>query len=315
MISVLADQYVVVIGGANIDVKARSADPIVPATSNPGTVCVSAGGVGRNIADNLARLGTRVHLLAAVGRDAIGDRLVSETATAGVVVDSIVRVSAPTGTYMAVLDADGELVTAVSDMAATDSIDVGYVSRHRGLIVAAAFVVLDGNLPSVVISAVLDIASRADVRVLLDPVSDAKATRLAELLTGDRSLFLVTPNRTELCVLTGCSTTDSLNDAVAQLHALGAENVWVRLGVSGSVFSAAGSVSAISVGTVDVVDVTGAGDAATAAFVHAVLRGRSLVDAARFGHAAAGLTIASTHTVRPDLTESLVDAELQRRTT
>ena len=54
--------YVVVVGGANMDLKARSAATLVTGTSNPGSTRMSPGGVGRNVAENLARLGTAVHL-------------------------------------------------------------------------------------------------------------------------------------------------------------------------------------------------------------------------------------------------------------
>ena len=56
----------------------------------------------------------------------------------------------------------------------------------------------------------------------------------------------------------------------------------------------------------EVVDVTGAGDAMLAAFCHALLDGAEPAAAAAYGHAAAALTIASPHTVRPDLTDRLV---------
>ncbi|MFC6343949.1 winged helix-turn-helix transcriptional regulator [Nocardioides hankookensis] len=70
---VLSEQrYVVVVGGANMDVKARSRRSVVAATSNPGTAAMSAGGVGRNIAENLARLGTRPGV-AVERRDLPGD--------------------------------------------------------------------------------------------------------------------------------------------------------------------------------------------------------------------------------------------------
>src|SRR3954452_1252195 len=65
---VLSDEpSVVVVGGANLDVKARSTRSAVPATSTPVAASMAAGGVGRNIAENLARLGTRTHLIAAIG--------------------------------------------------------------------------------------------------------------------------------------------------------------------------------------------------------------------------------------------------------
>src|SRR4051794_4254516 len=47
------EPWVVVVGGANMDVKARGAGTAVPATSNPGAASMTAGGVGRNIAENL----------------------------------------------------------------------------------------------------------------------------------------------------------------------------------------------------------------------------------------------------------------------
>ena len=98
---------VVVIGGANVDVHARGAAPLVGGTSNPGSTSLGNGGVGRNVAENLARLGTPTRLVAGVGRDPLGDQLLDETAAAGVDVSLVRRTAAPTGTYTAVLDADG----------------------------------------------------------------------------------------------------------------------------------------------------------------------------------------------------------------
>ena len=95
---------------------------ITAATSNPGSSAFAAGGVGRNVAENLARLGTRTHLVAAVGADALGDQVLAATSDAGVRVEQVRRSPHATGTYTAVLDADGELVVAVSDMRATDAL-------------------------------------------------------------------------------------------------------------------------------------------------------------------------------------------------
>src|SRR5436190_19595532 len=103
----MAEPLVVVVGGANVDVKARAAAALVGATSNPGTVVRTPGGVGRNVAENLARLGARVELVTAVGADADGAWLLSETGAAGVGVSHAARVGPSTGGYVAVLDADG----------------------------------------------------------------------------------------------------------------------------------------------------------------------------------------------------------------
>src|SRR4051794_34076205 len=201
---VLSDEpSVVVVGGANMDVKARSKRSAVPATSNPGAASMAAGGVGRNIAENLARLGTRVHLVAAIGSDGLGDQVLAATTGAGVHVEHVRRSARATGTYTAVLDADGELVVAVADMTATDELSVAQVDAARDLVATASLVVLDGNLSAAALGFALDLAAAAGVRVLLDPVSVPKAALLAPLLDGSLPVYAVTPNREELAALTG----------------------------------------------------------------------------------------------------------------
>lgn len=280
-----------VIGGANVDVKARSSAPVVPGTSNPGTVTRSPGGVGRNVAENLARLGTPTRLLAAVGDDPDGDELVRRTGEAGVDVTLLRRTDGPTGTYLAVLDADGELVVAVSAMAATESLTGADVRRAASDVSAADLVVLDGNLPREALVTAWDLAVSAGVRVVLEPVSVPKAEALADLVGPGRPLFVLTPNEAELAAL----------GSPQELLDRGVQTIWVRRGARGSTLvTAAGEVDVPPVPT-DVVDVTGAGDASLGAFCHGVLTGADLPTAARMGSAAASLTIASPHTVRPDL--------------
>ena len=302
---------VVVVGGANIDVKARSAAPAAQRTSNPGHGSMTPGGVGRNIAENLARLGTRTHLVAAVGRDALGDSLLAQTAAAGVRLEFIHRSDHPTGTYTAILDADGELIVAVADMAATDNLRPDHLSPARDLIANAGLLVLDGNLAPATLEHARDLADAAQVRVILEPVSVPKARNLGAAISADRPVYAVTPNRDELAALTDLPTrTDrQLRRAADSLHRRGVQHVWVRLGMAGSLLSSATAESTfIPAVPTAVEDVTGAGDSMLAAFCHALLEGQDPADAARFGHAAAALTIASPHTVRPDLTSRLVRA-------
>jgi pseudouridine kinase len=301
----------VVIGGANVDIKARSAAKVTHGTSNPGHGSMASGGVGRNIAENLSRLGTRTHLVAAVGRDAIGDGLLAETSAAGVHLEHVHRSTRPTGTYTAILDADGELILAVADMSATEELGPEQVNEARDLIASASLVVLDGNLAPATVAHAL--AHTAGIRVILEPVSVPKAQRIAPLITGDHPLYAVTPNRDEVTALTGLAarTDEQVLAAAAHLHRRGVEHVWVRLGESGSVLSTAtAGATWLPALQVTVEDVTGAGDSMLAAFCHALLDGKDPVEAARFGHAAAALTIASRHAVRPDLTARLVEHAL-----
>ncbi len=300
----------VVIGGANVDLKARSTDRATSHTSNPGHASMTPGGVGRNIAENIARLGDRVHLVSVVGRDAMGDNLLEHTATAGVRVDHVMRTDRPTGTYTAVLDADGELIVAIADMEAITELRPDRLQSARDIIATAGVLVIDGNLDLDTFDYALDLA--AGVRTVFEPVSVPKATRLRDAIDG--RVYAVTPNRDELAALTQLPTrTDrQLQTAMGYLHDRGVELVWVRLGERGSLLSTVNETIEIPAVATTVEDVTGAGDSMLGAFCHMLLRGSSPDEAARFGHAAAALTIASEHTVRPDLTPRLVRAALHK---
>ncbi|WP_431776563.1 PfkB family carbohydrate kinase, partial [Streptomyces cucumeris] len=106
----------------------------------------------------------------------------------------------------------------------------------------------------------------------------------------------------------------ALLTAVATLHDRGVQHVWVRLGERGSLLSTPGTGHTfLDAAPAEVHDVTGAGDAMLGAFVHALLTGAEPVEAARYGHAAAGLTVATTATVRPDLTPRLIEDALNAR--
>ncbi|GAA4396768.1 PfkB family carbohydrate kinase [Fodinibacter luteus] len=342
---------VLVVGGAVLDTKVRTTSAPVIGTSNPGTASAAVGGVGRNIAENLARLGSPTVLVAPVGDDPAGETVVQRTAAAGVECRHVVRSAHPTGTYTAVLGDGGELHIAVADMRATDELTVADLSVVPTLLAGAHALVVDANLHAPVVRWLLSRAEEAGVLVVLDPVSVAKATDVAPVLDGSLPVHTVTPNVDELGALLGErveNTVDAVRAAALRLHARGVRHVWVRRGTNGSLLSVApppsddgpragggpatrGGGPAIRGGgpaargdatasrprvvlvdapPVDVADVTGAGDSMTAGYVHALLEGADVVEAARVGQAVAALTCASTETVRPDLTAALVAAHV-----
>jgi pseudouridine kinase len=298
------EPWAVVVGGAAWDIKARSRAAAQLHTSNPAVVTRTPGGVGRNIAEGIARLGGRVHLVAAVGSDSGGRDLLARTAEAGVYVDQVVTSPQPTGSYLAALDADGELVIGLSDFAATDAMDIAGLTRSQELIGRAGVVVVDGNIPAEVAGWVLAVAAGGGVRVVLEPVSVPKAARIAPLLDAARPIFAVTPNVDELAALVGTRVNDDPDEIIAaatRLQGRGVTHVWVSRGPAGSLLISPGEVVRIDAVPAEVSDVTGAGDALTAGFVHGLLAGDEPATAARRGHLAAALTVASGHTVRPDL--------------
>lgn len=298
---------VLVVGGANVDVVAQSTGPFAAGTSNPGRNYSSAGGVGRNIAANLGRLGVPTTLVTVLGNDTFGDRLYDETTAASVDLTHVVRLDMPSGSYLAMLDADGELVGAVADMAAAESLRPEQVPDS--VIAAASYVVLDANLCADALEHVCRRAAEHQVPVVVDPVSVPKADRVVRVLKAG-PVHTITPTRTELVALTG---QQDLEKGVAALHELGVERVWVREGASGSRLFSGGADVRVPAIPARVRNVTGAGDAMAAAYVQALVVGFDDETAARRGAAAAYLTISSDHTVRPDLSPALIDHVLKEQ--
>ncbi|MFD2610465.1 carbohydrate kinase [Deinococcus taklimakanensis] len=308
---------VVVVGGANVDLKSRTSAPAQPGTSNPGVTEQSPGGVARNVAENLARLGVSVSLLTAVGRDALGEGLLAETEAAGVDVSASLRTAfAATGTYTAVLDDRGELVIAVSAMNVMEHLTRTALRERRAVLRGAAWVVVDGNLSADTLAAVLEQCAERNTPVIFEPVSVAKAGRLRPLLDAGLAPYAVTPNVAELGALLGRAVPDSLPEleaAARELHAQGVALVWVRRGGQGSLLSGPDGVHDLPALSAEVVDVTGAGDAMLAAFLAALCEGLTPPEAARYGHAAAALTVESTLTALPNLTLDALRARLNLR--
>ncbi len=279
---------VVVIGGANVDIKAIAGTGYQLGTSNPGTVRTTSGGVGRNIAHNLARLGVDVALISAIGLDAHGDKLLRDTEMVEVDVSMVLRENAATGTYVAMLDDKGELVSAVSDMRVLDALTPDVIRSHSQTIADAKLVVADCNLPPGTLIVVAEIAGG---RLAIEPVSVQKSRKLLGVLEKYK-VMVATPNLDQIRSLLG---TDDPEKAASLLHQQGLLNVVIHAGQDGAYVSSGSGIEHVKLDRlIEVVDVTGAGDAAMSGLVYGLLQGDGLVAAATLGQELAAQVIAST---------------------
>ena len=288
---------VIVIGGANVDIKGRAAASYVAGTSNPGEVTVSAGGVGRNIADNLARLGIEVSLITALGPDANGQLLRQACGAAGIDLAMAIAVAAPTGSYLAILDETGELVSAINDMRAIEALTPVQLEACADRLVKADMLVADCNLSVDCLAWLCRFAADHGVRLLIEPVSVPKARKLMAFARS-APVFAVTPNAQQLAALAGPDETE----AIATFHGFGFANVVLHRGSSGAWASNGAVVAKIPpVPVSNIADVTGAGDAAVAGLVCGLLEGRSLAESARLGQCAAAIKLSSAQSVASGL--------------
>jgi pseudouridine kinase len=299
----LSNPEVVVVGAASIDIKGRPFTKAIPATSNPGDIRLSIGGVARNVAENVARLGVSTMLLTAVGDDTFGHQILAQTAAGGV--DTSQAIFCPTcrsGAYVAILDEFGDMAVSIDAMQICSYITPAYVRKHRRLLSQAKMIVVDTNLSLKTLDAILTIAQKARVPVCADPVSIQLAERLLPRLCD---YAIITPNASEAEVIAGKSVTiRTVADAARaaqRLRACGVSIVVITMGAEGLFYAAESRSGHIPAIRCDVVDATGAGDALTAGVVYGLCNGMDLDEATRVGVAAATLTLQSSETVSPEM--------------
>jgi pseudouridine kinase len=305
----MSPPHILVIGTASIDTKGRAGQRIQAGTSTPGAIRVSVGGVGRNVAENLARLGEQVILLSAVGNGGSGRRILQQATECGIDVSHIlVDGSHRTAAYLAVLDETGNLVMSIDDMEINrELITPDFVYRRRRLFRDAEMVVLDANLSPATLRTIFGLARRYAVPACADPTTASLAPRLCPYMAG---LTLITPNAAEAEALCRVQVTDRESALVAaqSLVGMGVRIAIVTLGATGLVYATSQESGHIPAIEVEVVDLTGAGDALTAAVVFGLLNDFAIDEAVRLGTSAAALTLQSRQTVCADLSlERLYD--------
>ena len=305
-------QHLLIIGAASIDTKGRADQTIQAGTSTPGTIRVSVGGVGRNIAENLARLGEPVVLLSAVGNDGSGRRILQQASECGMDTTHIVVDSEHhTAAYLAVLDDTGNAVMSIDDMSINRAlITAEFVYRRRRLFRDACMIVLDANLSSGTLDTIFRLARRYSLPVCADPTTASLAPRLCPHL---KELTLVTPNAAEAEALCGVRVTDRESALVAahKLISMGVGIAIVTLGATGLIYATSQESGHVPAIECEIVDFTGAGDALTAAVIFGLLNDFAIDESVRLGARAAALTLQSRETVCPMLSLERLYDQLQ----
>lgn len=301
-------RHVLVIGAASLDIKGRAKKGLQLRTSTPGTIRASPGGVGRNIADNLARLGQQVVLLSATGDDPFARQLVERTARVGVDVSRILcDPGCPTASYVAIVDREGNPVYAVDQMEVMRAITPAHIRANRALFRDAEMVVLDANLSSAALSAAITTAKRNHVPVTIDPTSATLAPKVRKHLSN---LYMVTPTGPEaevLCERTIQNPTDAMV-AVRDMVRRGVEIAIITLAEQGACYATTVGSGYIPGFHGEITDYTGASDALTAAVVYGLVNGFTVDEAMRIGVSAGIITMQCADTVCPDLSlERLYD--------
>lgn len=250
---------VVVLGSLNVDrILQMDRVPEPGETLALNNQDMAGGGKGANQAIAAARSGAQTSFIGRVGADENGKFMLQQLVNSGVTTDLVaVDEDAGTGQAFVMVEKSGENRILIygganAQLSATD------VKKAQTQIAAADLMVAQLETPVETTQFAFQMAKELGVKTILNP-APAVAKLPAELL---KNTDVITPNETEVKILTGIAVTDeaAMLKAAQRLHDLGVATVIITLGSKGVFYDDGAQHGIVPAFKVQAVDTTAAGD-------------------------------------------------------
>ncbi len=300
--------YILVIGGANIDIEGYPTSSFQLQDSNPGVVKRSFGGVGRNIAENLSKLSVETKLITLVGDDPSGVDLLDYCRNLGIDTrGSEILEAESTSTYLSILNSEMEMEVAISHMDIMERLDEKFLSKKQSLIQGASICVVDTNLPRTTLQYLLN---SYETPFAVDTVSLEKSKKIEGLY---ERIDTLKPNVLEAEAISGLEIKgrEEIERAAEIILEKGVKTLFISLGSDGVYYSDGTQKGFLTVPKVDVVSSTGAGDAFMAGVLSGKISQLSLRDQAMRGMSAGICALESEKSIAEELSGQKIDEILE----
>jgi pseudouridine kinase len=296
--------YILVFGASVVDIFGFCFKDYKTHDSNPGSVKVSFGGVSRNIAENMARLGVYTKFISVIGDDEKGRRMLDHSQMIGYdMSESLIVKNGRTPTYLAILDEGGEMVSAIADMETADEINKEFIDSKAVAIEGADYTFVDADNPEILEYMLTKFKGKTNF--ILDPISAAKAKTITHLIKHFHS---IKPNRQEAEVMVGfkIENDEDLVKAGDKLLSFGIKNVFISLDEDGVYFTNGVRSGKVKANNVPVKNVTGAGDSFVAGLGYGYHNELDILETLKMAVAMSVITIGSEKTINPDMCYDMV---------
>lgn len=298
------EEYVLVVGGSNIDISARAYGELKLHDSNPGRSSFSLGGVGRNISENLSKLLVNTKLFTVLGDDTYGREIIDAAKASGFdISESLILKDQGTSNYISVLDENGDMKIAISSMDIYEKLEPKDIAAKKSLFDNSRLLVVDTNIKEETLKYIVDNYSKD---IFIDTVSTQKGLKVKDFIG---KFHTIKPNKYEAEVLSGISINSKEDLRKCGEHFLnkGVKNVFITLASEGVYYKDEKSEGIIKKDNIKVVNATGAGDAFVAGLVYSYLNNYDIARSAKFSMAASILALSSNETINSDLSISNIN--------
>lgn len=305
--------YILVLGASIVDIIGFSKKDYSPKDSIPGSIKISFGGVCRNIAENLARVGINTEFISTLGDDTNGMNILEHSKRIGYKMDnSLVLEDECTATYMAILNQDGEMESAIVDMESLNKMDKEFIDSKAHIFENAEYTIVDSDNPELLEYVLKKFQGKT--KFILDPVSANKATKISHLV---KYFHTVKPNRLETEALCGLKINgdEDLQKAGRYFLDQGVENVFISLDADGIYYLTKDEEGTICQNDkIHIKNVTGAGDSFVAGLGYGYMNNMSIVETLKYAIAMSIITITHEETINPNMSNEYVNEYLQKMT-
>jgi len=252
----------------------------------------------------MARVNVNTKFISVLGDDEAGLRMMEHSKVMNYdMSESLVVKGGSTPTYMAILDEQGEMVSAVVDMKIIDAFTTDFIDSKSDIIRNSEYMVLDSDRPDIVEYIIKTFSG--ETKFILDPVSAAKAKLVKHLI---KYFHTIKPNRYEAEIMCGFKihNDEDLRRAGKYFKDLGIENVFITLDEDGIYYNNGVQEGKLKANDSVVVNVTGAGDSFVAGIASGYMNNVNIVDTVKYAMSMSTITISTEETIHPEMSNELV---------
>jgi ribokinase len=285
----MKNSSIIVVGSSNTDMVVLADHlPAGGETVLGGEFFMNPGGKGANQAVAASRLGGSVTFIAKIGNDIFGKQAVELFKKEGINTSYILEdPDHPSGIALITVNREGENCIVVAS-GSNANLRQGDIQKVKEVIQQAGIVLLQLEIPLSTVEYVVQIASAAGAKVILNP---APARTLPDALLG--RLSIITPNETETEILTGIKIEDeeSAERAAIKLREKGVDTVIITMGSRGAFVFNDDLCEIIPAHVVQAIDSTAAGDVFNGALAVALSENKSIYEAVYYACSAASISV------------------------
>lgn len=288
---------IVVIGAVFVDIKGYPESVFSPKGRNVGKVEQIHGGVGRNIAEDIANCELRPTFVGLVDKSGTGEDVVSKLRNHRVNTDFIRKTRDGMGTWLAVFDNDGDVCASISKR--PNLLPIADILEEQGdeIFAKADSIIIEIDMDKEIVKKTFALAKKHNKKVISAVANMSIALERRDFL---KSIDCFVCNIQEAGILFSDDYTDRTADEMVELlsakvQAARIPSMIVTMGGDGAVYADIhGNKGFCPARRVKVRDTTGAGDAFCAGVAIGLTYGKDLKESCEIGaHLAASVIVTS----------------------